>query len=57
MRFAARRFPAEPMRRNSREISDPRLTPMAMAMASETALASDTSPLSTSFWAMDSSPK
>lgn len=45
--LAARRFPAEPTLRNSREISDPRLTPMAMAMASAAAFDSDTSPSST----------
>lgn len=44
-------------RRNSREISEPRFTPIAMAMARAAALVSDTSPLSTLFWAIDSSPK
>lgn len=57
VRLAARRFSGEPMRRNSRDTSDPRFTPMAMAIASAAALVIDTSPASTLFWAMASSPK
>ena len=49
--------PRPATRRNSREISDPRFTPIAMAIARAAALVSDTSPSSTSFWAIDSSPK
>ena len=45
VRFAARRFPGgRRIRRNSREISDPRFTPIAMAMARAAALVSETSP-------------
>lgn len=59
VRLAARRAPAEApgIRRNNREISDPRLTPIAMAMARDAAVAKDTSPLSTSFCAIANSPK
>src|SRR5690606_27085219 len=57
VRLAARRFSADPIRRCIREISDPRFTPIAMAIARATACERYTSPVLTSFCAIASSPK